>query len=130
LIDYLKDIDNEYVRALDKILDKALPYGICEYVYLEVLQGSKDQKAFEKLKEYLGSLPFYELKFGKESFERAALINMKCRKNGIAIRSTIDLLIAEIAIENKLYLLHKDNDFTNIAQYHKALKLYDINNFA
>ena len=130
LIDYLKDVDNEYVKALDTIIEKELPYGICEYVYLELLQGSKDQKGFEKLKEYLESLPFYGLKLGKESFERAALINMKCRKNGIAIRSTIDLLIAEIAIENKLYLLHKDNDFTNIAKFHKDLKIYDIKNFA
>ena len=130
LIDYLKNIDNAYTKAIDRVIDKNIPYGICEYVYLETLQGSKDQKGFDKLKDYLGSLPFYELKLGKESFERAALINMKCRKNGIAIRSTIDLLIAEISIENKLYLLHKDSDFDNIAKYHKDLKIYDIRNFA
>ena len=129
LIDYIKNINNDYTNAIDRVIDRNIPYGICEYVYLETLQGSKDQKGFEKLKDYLSSLPFYELRLGKESFERAALINMKCRKNGIAIRSTIDLLIAAIAIENSIYLLHKDNDFNNIAKYHKDLKIFDIKNF-
>ena len=37
----------------------------------------------------------------------------------------IDLLIAETAIENDLYLLHDDNDFTNMAKVIKELKLYE-----
>ena len=37
----------------------------------------------------------------------------------------IDLLIAETAIENDLYLLHGDNDFINIAKVIKELKLYE-----
>ena len=130
LIDYLKGIENPYVNAVDRIIEKNIPYGICMYIYLEILQGARDNREFEKLKDYLESLPFYELRHGNESYERAAIIHMKCRKNGIAVRSTIDLLIAEIAIENKLYLLHKDNDFDNIAKYHKELRTYDIGNFA
>jgi predicted nucleic acid-binding protein len=35
---------------------------------------------------------------------------------GITIRNTIDLIIAEIALENNLYLLHNDNDYTNMAK--------------
>jgi predicted nucleic acid-binding protein len=49
---------------------------------------------------------------------------MNCRKKGITIRSTIDLIIAEIAIENDLYLFHNDNDFTNISKVYKNLKIY------
>ena len=37
----------------------------------------------------------------------------------------IDLLIAETAIENDLYLLHDDNDFINMAKVIKELKLYE-----
>jgi predicted nucleic acid-binding protein len=43
---------------------------------------------------------------------------------GITIRSSIDLIIAEIAIENDLYLLHDDKDYIGISQINKALKFY------
>ena len=66
----------------------------------------------------------HHLKYGKESYEQAALLNIRCKQKGIIIRSTIKLLIAETAIENNLYLLHNDNDFINIAAVIKELKLY------
>jgi len=49
---------------------------------------------------------------------------MNCREKGVTVRSTVDLLIAEIAIENDLYLFHNDNDYTNIAKVYKNLKIY------
>jgi predicted nucleic acid-binding protein len=124
LIDYLKDTKNAATNTLDEIIDNNLPYGICDYVYQELLQGTKTEKEFKKLKEYLETLPFYYLNYGKESFERAALLNFKCRRTGVTIRSTIDLLIAEIAIENNLYLLHNDADFNNMAKKITELKIY------
>ncbi|MFA6856450.1 MAG: PIN domain nuclease [Treponema sp.] len=124
LIDYLKDTENAATNTLDEIIDNNLPYGICDYVYQELLQGTKTEKDFKKLKEYLETLPFYYLNYGKESFERAALLNFKCRRTGVTIRSTIDLLIAETAIENNLYLLHNDADFDNMAKKITELKIY------
>jgi len=76
------------------------------------------------LKEYLDTLPFYDLRYGKTSFEHTALMYINCRKKGITIKSTLDLIIAEIAIENNLYLLHDDMDFSNIARVNKNLKVY------
>ncbi len=124
LIDYLKDTKNAATNTLDEIIDNNLPYGICDYVYQELLQGTKTEKEFKKLKEYLETLPFYYLNYGKNSFEKAALLNFKCRRAGVTIRSTIDLLIAEIAIENNLYLLHNDADFDNMAKRVTELKIY------
>ena len=82
---------------------------------------------FDKIKcmYYFETIPLYHLKYDKESYEQAALINIKCRQNGITIRSTINLLIAETAIENNLYLLHNDSDFINMAKVMKELKLYE-----
>ncbi|GHV88268.1 hypothetical protein AGMMS50267_06280 [Spirochaetia bacterium] len=51
-------------------------------------------------------------------------MNIKCRENGITIRSTIDLIIAEIAIENNLYILHNDSDFTYMAKVINEIKIY------
>ena len=84
----------------------------------------QNDKEFKLLKDYLDSMPFYGLRYGKESFENAALMYMNCRKKGITVRSTIDLLIAEIAIENDLFLFHNDNDYSNIAKICKNLKIY------
>jgi predicted nucleic acid-binding protein len=90
-----------------------------------VLQGSKNIAEYTKLKNYFETVPFYYLIHGKESFERAAFINFSCRRSGITIRSTIDLLIAETAIENNLFLLHNDSDFDNIARVVSELKIYN-----
>ena len=116
LIAYLKNQNIKSVEQFEYILDKKLPYGINTFIYQEVLQGAKTDKEYNLLKEYFETIPLYHLKYGKESYEQAALINIRCRENGITIRSMIDLLIAETAIENDLYLLHDDNDFINIAK--------------
>ena len=125
LINYLKDQKNEAVKQFEYILEKSLPYGINTFIYQEILQGAKTNKEYNLLKEYFETIPLYHLKYDKESYEQAALINIRCRENGITIRSMIDLLIAETAIENDLYLLHGDNDFINIAKVIKELKLYE-----
>jgi predicted nucleic acid-binding protein len=124
LIGYFKEINEIPYKKMDYIIDNEIPYGICNYIYQELLQGSKNEKEYSLLKEYLDSLPFYNLLYGKQSYENAALLYINCRKNGITIRSTIDLIIAEIAVENKLYLLHNDIDFTNISKFNKNLKEY------
>jgi len=124
LIDYLKGIDNNGVLLFDQILERNIHYGINDYIYQELLQGTRTIKEFKKLKDYLDTLPFYYLQFGRESFERAALLYITCRKAGIAIRSTIDLLIAETAIENNVLLLHNDKDFDLIAKVFPDLKIY------
>jgi predicted nucleic acid-binding protein len=124
LIGYLKGLDKEPIKKLDEIIESKIPFGINSFIYQEILQGSRDKKEFEELKEYLGSLRFYELKYGKESYEKVAYIYFQCRKSGLTIRSTIDLLIAETAIENELFLLEDDNDYKAISKVLKDLKLY------
>ena len=125
LIAYLKNQNIKSVEQFEYILDKKLPYGINTFIYQEVLQGAKTDKEYNLLKEYFETIPLYYLKYGKESYEQAALINVRCREKGITISSTIALLIAETAIENDLYLLHDDNDFMNMAKVIKELKLYE-----
>jgi len=124
LIEYIKNPNSARSKKMSYVIDNNMPYGICSFVYQELLQGAANRREYGLLKDYFGSLPFYELKYGKESFENAALIYMDCRKNGITIRSTIDLIIAEIAIENNLFLLHNDNDFMGISRVCKTLKIF------
>ncbi|MDR2171047.1 MAG: PIN domain nuclease [Planctomycetaceae bacterium] len=124
LIGYFKGMEIPPYDKMDFIIDNDIPYGINNHIYLELLQGSRNESEYDILKEYLSTLPFYELKYGKKSYENAARLNIKCRENGITIRSTIDLIIAETALENNLYILHNDNDYTNMAKIITELKIY------
>lgn len=126
VIDYFKGTDNGPVRMFDMILANGIPYGINDFIYQELLQGSRTEEEFQRQKEYLETIPFYTLQHGKESYEKAAYMNFRCRKAGVTIRSTLDLLIAEIAIENNVYLLHNDKDFENIRKTISELKIYEI----
>jgi len=124
LIGYFRGLYGEPYDKMNYLIDNEMPYGICNYVYQELLQGAANRRDYDSLQEYLSTLPFYDLLRGKESFEDAAYMYMNCRKHGITVRSTIDLLIAQIAIDNNLFLFHTDNDFTNIAKLYKNLKMY------
>lgn len=127
-IDYLKGQNNESTNKLDYILESKIPYGINNFIYQEILQGSRNYEEYKILKDYFETIPFYYLQYGKESYEKASMMNLLCKQNGITIRSTIDLLIAETAIENSLYLLHNDNDFKFMSKVIKDLKIFEERN--
>jgi len=123
LIGYFKGIKGEPYNRLDSFIEQNIPLGICNQVYQEVLQGSKNEKEFVLLNEYLNTLDFYDLRYGKKSYENAAWMYYKCRKAGITPRSTIDMVIAQTAIDNNLLLFHNDNDFIQISRVIPDLKL-------
>jgi predicted nucleic acid-binding protein len=54
-----------------------------------------------------------------EAANKAIDIYRTLRKKGITIRKSTDCLIASYAIIGKMYLLHKDSDFTEIAKEFK-----------
>ena len=124
LIDFLRNRTNPKTLLLDDVLTKRIPWGITEFIYQEILQGSKSENEFEALKEYFETIPTYFLRHGKSSFENAAHLNIRCRNAGVTIRSTIDLLIAEIAIENDVALLHNDNDYDHMQSVVSELRIY------
>ncbi len=116
LILYLNEVEQSCTTQFQEIQDGRIPFGINDYIYQEMLQGCRSEKDFRLLKKYLDSQTFFQLKKGRESFAEAAMMYMQLRKKGITVRSTIDCIIAQMAIENDLYLLHHDTDFTRIAQ--------------
>ncbi len=115
LIGYLRGDNSPAAGLFDHLLEAQIPWGICPVVYQEVLQGARDSREFKRLKAYFDTLPLYEFRHGLESYARAARLNLRCRKAGVTVRSSIDLLIAETAIENELFLFHHDADFNRMA---------------
>jgi len=49
------------------------------------------------------------------TYVRAAHIFRSLRRKGVTIRKTVDCMIASVAIEHDLFLLHNDRDFDLIA---------------
>jgi len=123
LIDFFKGTENAGTHKFAAVLGQQIPFGICSLIYQEVLQGAKSDQEYERLKTYLSSQRFYALRHPLESYAAAARIYMDCRKRGVTIRSTIDCLIVQTALENDLSLLHNDSDFDAIARV-LPLKIY------
>jgi predicted nucleic acid-binding protein len=115
LIDFFKGVTNEAHEKLEWILRKGVPFGINSFIFQEILQGAASEKEYSLLNSYLRTQRFYFLKEPVDSYAKAARIYMDCRKKGITVRSTIDCLIAQTALEHDLFLLHNDNDFTAMA---------------
>ena len=112
LIDLFKGNNNDAVCDFREIIQQQVPFGISSVIYQEVLQGARTRKEYNTLNEYLSSQRFFNPKDHLVSYAGAAEIYFNCRKNGITIRSTIDCLIAQVALEHELLLLHNDQDFT------------------
>ena len=72
-------------------------------------------------REYLDNLIFLPMRYG--TFVRAAEIYRSLRKKGITIGKPVDCMIASVAIEYDIHLLHNDRDFSNIAK-HSRLRVY------
>lgn len=122
-IDLFRQRDTGPVRMLRALLSQRLPYGITGVIYQEVLQGASSDENFKRLSDYFGTQRFYHPKDSVRSYAEAAHLYARCRRQGIAIRSTVDCLIARIAIEHKLLLLHGDNDYIRLARIEPQLKL-------
>ena len=116
LIQFFKGANSESCKKFTGVLERRIPFGINSLIFQEVLQGAGSEKEYSTLKRYLETQRFYHLNDPVDSFAKAAKIYLDCRKKGITIRSTIDCLIAQTALENDLFLLHEDNDFDLMAK--------------
>jgi predicted nucleic acid-binding protein len=124
-INYFRQKNTPATQYFINLLDEEFPFGITGVIYQEVLQGAASNSDFNQLGEYLGTQRFYHLKDNLRSYHAAAKIYFDCRRKGITIRSTIDCIIAQIAIENDLILLHDDIDFFQISSIIKSLKIIE-----
>lgn len=122
-LDFFRGRRNEAVRRFDAIIEQRVPFGISGIIYQEVLQGAASEEEFSRLAAYLGTQRFYQLRDPVESYRHAAGLYFRCRRKGVTIRSSIDCLVAQIAIEHEISLLHNDRDYVRIASVVPELKL-------
>ena len=113
-IEFLNRTGSREDNLIERLIRDNEEIALADISLTEILQGIKDDREYHVVKTSLLTFPILSLK-SPESYISAAELYRKCRKKGLTIRSTIDLLIAQIAFENGASLLHNDHDFEAIA---------------
>ena len=110
-IDFLSSSPGRAGRELRRMIEESEPIALTGVVVAEVLQGlTRDAGAIE---EFLGPWDMLE-PTGFETYRAAAAIYRTARGKGVSL-TTIDTLIAAIALEHHAGLFTLDRDFTRIA---------------
>ena len=88
----------------------------CLPIVQEVLQGFPEENAFRTAREAMLALPIIESPLGEDVFTEAVTLFRTARKTGHTVRSSTDCLIAACALRSDMEVLHRDRDFTVLAE--------------
>jgi predicted nucleic acid-binding protein len=114
-IDFFAARTVPHVAALEQLIENDVDLCLCGVVLTEALQGIRSDSQFRKTSEYFDALTL--LPMGQPTFVRAAEIYRSLRAKGVTIRKPIDCMIASVAIEHDVPLLHNDRDFDQIVMH-------------
>lgn len=115
-IDFSRGKVNSQTLLLEKYLSLSpVSVLLTPTIIQEFLMGLRDLKDFNNYQRHFKRLICLDSNWSKTSVS-AAKLYLNLRKQGITIRKSADCLIAQVAIENDLLLVHNDSDFDLIAQ--------------
>jgi predicted nucleic acid-binding protein len=120
-IDVFRDDSGTRRRDLENLVDPE-DVLLCPFAELELLQGCRDEEEWALLDSYLATQEYLEPQRG--TWSAAARIFFELRRRGRTVRSPVDCCIAEIAIEHRVVLLHRDRDFHLIAEIRPLQQRY------
>ena len=123
-IDFFAARSLSHVVALEALIKRRENICICGIILAEVLQGIRQDSEFRKTRDLFNSLILLPMPY--TVFLRSAEIYRKLRKKGTTIRKPLDCMIASVAIENDIPLLHNDKDFQPIEK-RCGLKVLSLN---
>lgn len=123
IVNSLRSANTRASRSFDRLLKSGPLPAITPEVFQEVLQGARDGGNFADLRDHLAGLPMLVPNDVHNTRVQAALLYASLRWQGVTVRSGIDCLIAQIAIDHDLPLLHDDRDFEAICRFDSRLKL-------
>lgn len=113
-IDWLRATDSPATRRLAALLDEG-DAALAPVILQELLQGAASPQALRTLQRRFAELPMLVPQSGVEMHAQAGALHARCRWQGVTPRSPHDCLIATLAIEHGVALLHDDRDFELIA---------------
>lgn len=123
LVSFLKGARTAAALYLEEIVVRGEPFALTPLVVQETLQGARDDVEWRRLRSYLLSQEMLLAKDPLAAHVRSARLYFECRRRGLTVRSTIDCLIADVALEHRAALLHDDRDFEAIRRVRPLLTL-------
>ena len=114
-IDFFKASSLHHVGILENLILNREDICICGIILSEVLQGIRKDSEYTKTRELFEELII--LPMHNSTFFKSAEIYRALRRKGITIRKPLDCMIASVAIENEIPLLHNDRDFDPIEKH-------------
>lgn len=113
-VDYLRGADSTATGRLRELLGTAPEtVATCEPVAMELLAGAAEHQV-GPLERLVNGLPVLPLDPSVD-FRSAAVVYRAARRSGRTVRSTVDCLIAAVAIRHQVPVLHRDADYEVIA---------------
>ena len=117
-IDFFNGAPSKEADLLSEYIESEYPIYICPTILQEILQGFNRDKDYAIAKNLLLAFPILETDPIESAIE-AAGIHRKLRKIGKTIRKSNDCLIAYHAITHNVSILHRDRDFSIMADHTK-----------
>lgn len=111
-IDFFSSSPGAAGKELRRMIDGAEPVTLTGIVLTEILQGLT--RDVERIELYLSLWDMLEPN-GFSTYREAAAISRLARANGVSL-TTIDTLIAAIALERRATVFTLDKDFSRIAR--------------
>jgi predicted nucleic acid-binding protein len=117
-IDFFQAPDSPFASELESLVKNHNRVVLCGIVLQEVLQGIRNQKSFELVRERLLKFPFIET--NRETWLLAASLYRDLRAKGITM-PPVDVTIAAISIQNEASLFSRDAHFEEIAKVNRLM---------
>lgn len=120
-IDFFGSSPGRAGNELRRMIEEAEPFVLAGVIVTEILQGLK--RDAHRIGRFLSLWEMLE-PGGFSTYSEAARISRLARSKGVSL-TTIDTVIAAIALEHNTTLFTLDKDFTRIARF-TPLRLYAL----
>ncbi|MFO8074962.1 MAG: type II toxin-antitoxin system VapC family toxin [Actinomycetota bacterium] len=114
-IEYLRGTDTAYTTFLRDAIRAERPLAWTEPILYELTAGARSPRRAAELRALLVRGPILAVD-GLQDWEAAAQLYRSARSRGLTVRSSIDCLIAAVALRTDSPLLARDRDFEALAQ--------------
>ena len=114
-VEYLRGTDSPYTSYVREAIlaDRLLAWT--EPILYELTAGARSPRRAGELRALLLRGPMLAVD-GLQDWERAAQLYRSARSKGLTVRSTIDCLIAAVALRTDIPVLARDRDFEALAE--------------
>lgn len=114
-VDFFNGHPSREAEALAHLIREEADLVTCGLIVSEVLQGLRHPKSLRTIESHFREMDWLSPK-EPETYIEAADLFRRLRSRGLTIRSTIDCVIANLAVRHDALILAKDRDLTLIVE--------------